>query len=220
MRASDLRSYPSSASTRRSAPSRPLLVGGAVLAMVLVVGLAITITRPSSEMVVMSPPNIAVEQVGAKKVPLRDYPDRPWLSYWKTNSSFLGDPLWSERPFDVHASCVGFTNYVVCLNPDPEVQGTTWQFLPLLLGTSQLPAGLATQLDAPLAPIVSGYIAALQAQGTDWLYWLGRVISPAFCPQEQGECFQVFQRQVLHWSRVSADPKDVRLSPLGLQTTK
>jgi hypothetical protein len=160
------------------------------------------------------------EVVGPQRVVLGDYPDRAWLSYYRASRRWLGDPRWGERPHDLFASCVGFTNYVVCHNPDAKAAGTSWEFLPLLLGEQHLPRGVAPQLDAPLAPAVRAYLSRLEADGQDWLYWLGRVVSPAYCPQGGGECFQVFQRQVLRWPAGSSDPVGVRVSPLGLDVTR
>jgi hypothetical protein len=182
-------------------------------------------TRPVlAESVAGPPATVPQERIGTKRVVLGDYPDRPWLSYYRAHKSWLGDPQWGERPFGVQANCVGFTYYIVCQSADPRLKGSTWEFLPLLLGEQQMPHGATRQLDAPLAPAVHAYIARLLATGEDWQYWLGRVVSPAYCPADPdaagGSCFQVFQRQILRWSADSQDPADVRLSPLGAEYTQ
>jgi len=78
-----------------------------------------------------------------------------------------------------------------------------------------LPPGALPNPQAQLAPIIQAYMTRLQEEGVDRWYWLGAVQSPAYCPQDSGECFQVFQRQVLRWPRGSRNPADVQLSPLG-----
>jgi hypothetical protein len=196
----------------------PAAAGAAVLALVLVIVVQALWARPAPAP--LPPPSVPQEVVGPQRVVLGDYPDRGWLSYYRANRRWLGDPRWGERPHDLFASCVGFTNYVVCHNPDPKAAGTAWEFLPLLLGEQHLPTGAAPQLDAPLAPAVRAYLSRLEADGEDWFYWLGRVVSPAYCPPEGGECFQVFQRQVLRWPAGNSDPGGVRVSPLGLDVAR
>lgn len=221
MKASDLRPDPQwlAEQSPRHSPPRWLAPIGVGLALLLFATLVWAFTRPQSEPFRRGSAGIDVytEVLGPKRVRLGDYPDRSWLSYYKEHKDLLGDPLWGEQPWNIFPNCVGFTNYIVCANADPNAQDTIWHLLPALLGYQNLPKGVSPQLDAPLAPIVQAYIAKLEEKGEDWLYWLGRVISPAYCPQDSGECFQAFQRQILRWPKGSQNPDDIRLSPLGLK---
>jgi hypothetical protein len=202
----------------RRFPGPGLLLAGAVfIVLILVLARAWPGGQPAPDTLPAATPNLPHQAFGPQRIVLRDYPDRAWLSYYQGHAAWLGLPVWGERPYGLAADCVGFTNYVVCHNLDQSVRGTLWEFLPALLGTQQLPAGTIAQLDAPLAPVVQNYLAGLEHAHQDWLYWLGRVISPAFCSEGSGECFQVFQRQVVRWPRGTEDPRQVRLSPLGLR---
>ncbi len=158
---------------------------------------------------------IPQEVIGPNRVVMRNYPDRAWLSYYKSNAGWVGEPLWGERPFDIWASCYGFQNSVVCHNTDPAVVGSVWEYLPQPLGTRSLMSGQVPNPRAELAPIVQDYIALLQRKGEDHWYRLGAVQAPAYCPEGDGDCYQVFQLQVLRWSKSSTDPSDVRISQLG-----
>ncbi len=175
-----------------------------------------TVIAGRAEPVSKPVPGVPQEAVGQHRVVLRDFPNRGWLSFYRENSDWLGEPLWGERPYDIWPSCVGFTNYVICHNPDSTAAGTVWEFAPQLLGTASLPPGQAPDPRAALSPAVQAYVARLISEGIDHWYRLGAVQSPAFCPSGKGECFQVFQLQVLRWPAGNDDPLQVRITPLGL----
>lgn len=223
MRVSDLRSEPTGIlEPQKRAANWPLV---AFVALVLIVVVVVAIARrPATEnstsYYAPVPQGLASELTGPNKVRVTDFADRSWLSYYKAHSQLLGQPIWGERPFDTEASCMGFENFVVCHSADPSNQGTIWEFLPALLGYRNLPVGVNEQLDASWAAPVLEYRAQLQEQVEEPLYWLGRSISPALCPAQAGECFQVTQRQVLHWPKGSQSGADVHLSPLGRRLTK
>jgi hypothetical protein len=201
------------ASRRARIGNQPMLVALAVLCLGLMLSVGLAIGQLGKG----DAPSGGVPQqiIGPKAVVVRDYPDQKWLTYYEEHASLLGDPQWSERPYDIWSACMGFTNYVVCHDPSRSVNGTAWEFQPLLLGTKSLPRDVGPNARAELAPAVQAYLSQLQEHNDPW-YWLGAVQTTALCPVGTGTCYQTFQRQVLTWPNGSASADAVHLSPLGL----
>lgn len=220
------------AGRRTSMPINPVMMAVVTMAVVLMTGIFMatknsTPANKGIEPARLTPtatimtvpifrPNLPQQTFGQKQVTLIDYPDRKWLSYYLAHRQWLGEPVWGERPYGTQPSCVGFSLQLVCLNPDPAVAGSLWRFLPLLLGEASLPPGISRQPSAPLDPLVQSFVTMHQAAGEDTYYWLGEVISGAYCSQDSGSCFQTFQRARLVWRVSDTDPDSVQLSPLGL----
>jgi hypothetical protein len=217
MKASDYRtngmlSELEEASPKKSSPHLlPVGLGLGVVGLAVFGAILCTREAPAPP----APVGVEQEVVGQNKVVLRDYQERKWLSYFRDHSVMLSDPIWGERPYGIHSSCMGFVNYIVCRSIDPKDWGTIWEFQPLLLGTAYLPPGVQPNDKAELAYIVSQFVSDLERQGVDRFYWLGHVISPAFCSDKDGICYQVFQRQVVKWQNGATQISEVSISPLG-----
>jgi hypothetical protein len=150
-------------------------------------------------------PGLPQEVVGKNKILLIDYEDRKWLSYWRQNKEMLGDPIFAEKPLYTEYNCVGFENYLVCWKADMSLRGSIWQFQPMLLGMQYLPITSRPDDKAALDPLVQRYIIMLEQKGVDSFYWLGMVQSQANCYSD-GNCIQIFQRQMLTWKKGDTNP--------------
>lgn len=150
---------------------------------------------------------------------LADWPDgRRWLSWWQANKDWAGQPLWADRRWRENATCAAFERAIVCLNLlDPNVRGTQWELVPVLLGTLAMrKVEMEPHTDSQPAEIVLAYLTHLQAQGYDPWYVLGAVQSPP-TPIGGQKMAQYFQRARLQWTagERDPDPKRVELAPLG-----
>jgi hypothetical protein len=152
--------------------------------------------------------------VGPNKVLLRDKPKGvAWLSFTREFSDLLGSPIQGVHAIGKWEECVTFEYFVICHLPDPSLENSDWQFVPLMLGYDYLPGGVSLQIDAASDPLVEQYKNVLRDEGRDWLLWLGRPIARPSCSDET--CLQVFERQILTWARGEQDPRRIKLSPLG-----
>src|SRR6266511_5974340 len=84
-----------------------IVVAVGVAVIVLALGVPAQLNRPTGRGDALRPA-IQEETIGSERVLLRDFPDRSWLTYYKVNAERLGEPRWSERPYDIYASCMGF----------------------------------------------------------------------------------------------------------------
>jgi len=158
-------------------------------------------------------PDVPSAIIGA--VTLHDWPDgRRWLSWYRANRDWAGQPLWADRPHGQAASCAAFTATIVCLNLKSRARDSRWNLLPELLGTTaMLKAGLQPVSSAQPADIVNAYLLALRARGVDTWYRVGAIQSP---PLIVGATeIQYYQRAQLQWPVGSRDPATIRLAPLG-----
>jgi hypothetical protein len=193
-----------------------LLITAILLASLLIVKASISAQAPAV------PPHTSVSAIvhqtfagPAGKVTLLDWPEGPrWLTWFKANRSWAGQPLWADRPWHEYADCSAFVNAIVCLNLDAKAHGTKWALLPALLGTmAMLRADLQpTSGDQP-AGIVAHYMVQQQAKGVDTYYRYGIIQSP---PITLGALtVEYYQRARFAWPTGDTNPADLRPAPLG-----
>lgn len=147
---------------------------------------------------------------------------RGWLAFATQHAEWLGDPIWSERAYEGRDHCVGFVYAIACRTDRPGTRGTLYAYELVDLGRRALPPELSPQPGLPPPPIVQARFDEMERAGVDWHYWYGLILSPVFCvgsgdSNGGGECLAYTTTQVLRWPRGTADPRDVRPTPLGLQ---
>jgi hypothetical protein len=207
-------------------------VAGVLFAVGLLSGLIFVVRRPAA-----APLKVETAPVGTHQIVLHNWPDKPWITYSRAHTAFLGDPIWGEQSYQGHADCVGYENAVVCTTDTPQTANTVYQFQPLPLGMQSL-SRTRTVPDpgAAVAAIVQQYFdhrfqdAVDQGQDdftgeADLIaYWFGRPEGSVTCVSgphsSPGQCLQVFERQVLRWPEGSNDPNNVQLWPLGTEAPR